>query len=186
MGDSEFIKRCAEKEIYAYGTAYIFESRSRSLRFGLRILSFLSLAVPVSVGGIAMAAANAKLLPVIVTISGLLSIPLFVITLWSLVFRWEERLAASENACKANSELKNGWEDLARYKGADAEEKFSALLERDRVQEEIDKKQDVTAKEKRRMMRASLIQYRRKCATCGVQPISMSVKGSSCATCGDF
>lgn len=186
MGDSDFVKRCAEKEIYAYGTAYIFESRSRSLRFRLRILSFLSLAVPLSVGGIAMAAADAKLLPVIVTISGLLSIPLFVMTLWSLVFRWEERLAASEHACKANNELKNGWEDLARYKGSDAEKKFSALLERDRLQEQSDVTQDVSAKEKRRMMRASLIQYRRKCATCGIQPIALSAKSSSCATCGDF
>jgi len=186
MGDSDFIKRCAEKEIYAYGTAYIFESRSRSLRFRLRILSFLSLAVPLSVGGIAMAAADEKLLPVIVTISGLLSIPLFVMTLWSLVFRWEERLAASEHACKDNNELKNGWEDLARYKGPDAEEKFRVLLERDRVQEQNDVRQDVSAKEKRQMMRASLIQYRRKCATCGVQPTSMSAKGSSCATCGNF
>ncbi|MBD3812838.1 MAG: hypothetical protein IE917_11555 [Betaproteobacteria bacterium] len=186
MEDSDFIKRCAEKEIYAYGTAYIFESRSRSLRFMLRILSFLSLAVPLSVGGIAMATADAKLLPVIVTISGILSIPLFVLTLWSLVFRWEERLAASEHACKANNELKNGWEDLARYKGPDAEEKFRVLLDRDRVQEQSDVKQDVSAKEKRQMMRASLIQYRRKCATCGVQPTSMSAKGSSCATCGDY
>lgn len=186
MGDSDFIKRCAEKEIYAYGTAYIFESRSRSLRFRLRILSFLSLAVPLSVGGIAMAAADAKLLPVIVLISGLLSVPLFVMTLWSLVFRWEERLASSEHACKINNELKNGWEDLARYKSSDAEEKFRVLLERDRVQEQNDVKQDISTKEKRQMMRASLIQYRRTCATCGVQPISMSAKGSSCATCGDF
>lgn len=85
MERSEFIKRCAEKEIYAYGTAYIFESRSRSLRFRLRILSFLSLTVPLSVGAIAMVAADAKLLPVIVTLSGLLSIPLFVLTLWSHV-----------------------------------------------------------------------------------------------------
>lgn len=186
MEDPDFIKRCAEKEIYAYGTAYIFESRSRSLRFRLRILSFLSLAVPLSVGGIVMVAADAKLLPVIVTISGILSIPLFVMTLWSLVFRWEERLAASEHACKVNNELKNSWEDLARYKGPDAEEKFRLLLERDRIQEQSDVRQDISAKEKRQMMRASLIQYRRKCATCRVQPTSMSAKESSCATCGDF
>ena len=186
MEDQYFIKRCTEKEIYAYGTAYIFESRSRSLRFRLRILSFLSLAVPLSVGGIAMAAADAELLPVIVTISGILSIPLFFMTLWSLVFRWEERLAASEHACNVNNELKNGWEDLARYKGSDAEEKFRVLLERDRIQEQSDVRQDVSAKEKRQMMRASLIQYRRKCATCGVQPISMSADNISCATCGNF
>ena len=186
MNDSAFIKRCSEKEIYAYGTAYIFELRSRSLRFRLRILSFLSLAVPLSVGGIAMAAADAKLLPVIVTISGILSIPLFVLTLWSLVFRWEERLTASEHACKINNELKNGWEDLARYEEPDREDKYRVLLERDRIQEQHDLSQDVSAKEKRQMMRASLIQYQRKCATCGIQPISMSAKNSSCATCGDF
>lgn len=186
MGDTDFVRRCAEKEIYAYGTAYIFESRSQSLRFRLRILSFLSLAVPLSVGGIAMTAADAKLLPVIVIISGILSIPLFGMTLWSLVFRWEERLAASEHSCKVNNELKNGWEDLARYKGLDAEEKFQVLLDRDRAQELSDVGQDISAKEKRQMMRASLIQYRRKCATCGIQPISMSAKGSSCATCGNF
>lgn len=186
MEDSDFIKRCAEREIYAYGTAYIFESRSRSLRFRLRILSFLSLAVPLSVGGIAMATADKNLLPVIVLISGVLSVPLFVMTLWSLVFRWEERLDAAGHACKVNNELKNGWEDLARYKGPDAEEKFSVLLERDRIQEQSDVRQDVSEKEKKKMMRASLIQYRRKCATCGVQPISMSAKGISCTTCGDF
>ena len=186
MVDSDFVKRCAEKEIYAFGTSYLFEQRSQSLRFRLRILSFLSLAVPLSVGGIAMASADTKLLPVIVTISGLLSIPLFVMTLWSLVFRWEERLAASEHACKVNNELKNGWDDLARYAGSDAEEKFRALLERDRMQEQNDVMQAVSAKDRRRMMRASLIQYRRKCATCGNQPTSMSAKANSCATCGDF
>ncbi len=186
MADHDFVKRCADKEIYAFGTAYIFEMRSQSLRFRLRILSFLSLVVPLSVGGIAMASADTKLLPVIVTISGLLSIPLFVMALWSLVFRWEERLAASEHACKTNTGLKNRWEDLARYAGTDAEEKFAALLERDREQEQSDVMQGVSAKDKRRMMRASLIQYRRKCATCGVKPTSMSANGCSCATCGDF
>ena len=85
-----------------------------------------------------------------------------------------------------NNELKNGWNDLARYTEPDAEEKFRALLERDRMQEKNDVMQDVSAEEKRQIMRASLIQYRRKCATCGIQPISMSAKGSSCATCGDF
>lgn len=186
MEDSDFTKRCTDKKIYAYGTAYIFESRSRSLRFRLRILSFLSLVVPISVGGIVMVAADVKLLPVIVTISGIFSIPLFVMTLWSLVFRWEERLAASEHACKVNNELKNSWEDLAQYEISDREEKFRALLERDRVQEQSDVKQDVSVKERRQMMRASLIQYCRKCATCGVQPTSMSVNGISCTTCGNF
>jgi mobilome CxxCx(11)CxxC protein len=186
MTDADFVKRCADREIYAYGTAYLFESRSRSIRFRLRILSFLSLAVPLSVGGIAMVAADASLLPFIVAISGILSIPLFVMTLWSLVFRWEERLAASEQSCKINHELMNGWSDLAQYTGPDAEEKSRLLLERDRIQEQSDIMQDVSAKDKRLMMRASLIQYGRKCAICGVQPVSMSAKGSSCSNCGDF
>ena len=186
MSENDFEKRCAEREIYAFGTAYLFEARSSALRFKLRILGFLSLAVPVSVGGIAMVSADTKLLPVIVTISGILSAPLFVMTLWSMVFRWEERLAASERAFMANNELKNNWEDLARYTGEDREEKFNALLERDRLQEQNDVLQAISGKDKRRMMRASLIQYRRKCATCGVQPRSISEKQNDCATCGNF
>ncbi len=186
MVDSDFVKRCAEKEIYAFGTAYLFEERSRSLRFKLRIITFLSLAVPLSVGGISMTSADSGFLPTIVMISGVLSIPLFVMSLWSLVFRWEERLAASEHAFKNNIELKNRWEDLARYKGENAEEKYQALLEHDRLQEQSDITQSISAKDKRRMMRASLIQYRRSCATCGVQPKSMSAKRNSCSSCGDF
>ncbi|MDA8503803.1 hypothetical protein NNO02_15240 [Citrobacter sp. Awk 2] len=186
MTTPDFTSRCLEQEIYAYGTAYLFESRARTLRFRLRILSFLSLAVPVSVGGIAMAAANEKLFPIIVSLSGLLSVPLFVMTLWSLVFRWEERLTASEHACKINNDLKNKWHDLSQYRENDAEDKFRSLIDRDRIQEQHDRTQDVSAKDKRRMMRASLIQYRRKCATCGVQPSSMSAKGSSCTTCSEF
>ena len=186
MTEIDFVKRCVEKEIYAFGTAYFFEKRSRSMRFKLRILSFLSLAVPLSVGGIVMVSADTKLLPVIVTISGILSIPLFVMTLWSLVFRWEERLATAELSHKGNNKLKNSWEDLSKYKGLDAEERFQSLIEHDRMQEEIDRMQDVSEKDKRLMMRASLIQYRRKCATCNVQPTTLSKNGSSCATCGDF
>jgi len=107
-------------------------------------------------------------------------------TLWSLVFRWEERLAASERSCKLNNELKNGWSDLARDPGTDAEEKFQSLLARDRMQEQTDVEQDVSAKDKRMMMRASLIQYRRKCALCDIQPLSMSESSNRCAICGDF
>ncbi|KWV84383.1 mobilome CxxCx(11)CxxC protein [Pseudomonas haemolytica] len=186
MDSPALLTRCAEKEIYAYGTAFLFESRSRALRFRLRILSFLSLAVPLSVGGTALVSADAKLLPVIVTISGILSIPLFAMALWSLVFRWEERLAASEHSCKLNNELKNRWNDLARYTGSDAEQRFQTLLDRDRMQEHDDVTQDVSVKDKRRMMRASLIQYRRQCATCGIQPISLSAKSSNCEMCGKF
>ncbi|HCI4281136.1 TPA: hypothetical protein NO555_004487 [Klebsiella variicola subsp. variicola] len=186
MADPNFTNRCLEQEIYAYGTAYLFESRTRNFRFRLRILSFLSLAVPLSVGGIAMVATDEKLLPIIVSISGILSVPLFIMTLWSLVFRWEEKLTASEYACKTNNDLKNKWHDLSQYSGTDAEEKFRSLIERDRIQEQYDRSQDVSEKDKRRMMRASLIQYRRKCATCGTQPTSMSAKKVTCTTCGKF
>lgn len=186
MVNPTFSTRCLEKEIYAYGTASLFERRSRSLRHRLRTLNFLSLAVPISVGGTALVAANTKLLSIFVIISGILSIPLFIMALWSLVFRWEERLTASEHSCKLNNDLKNRWNDLARYTGSDPEERFQTLLELDRTQEHNDVKQDVSEKDKRKMMRASLLQYRRKCATCGLQPVSQSAKSSKCATCGDF
>jgi len=186
MVSPDFVTRCTDKEIYAYGTAFLFEGRSAALRFRLRILSFLSLAVPLSVGGTAFVAADAKWLPIIVTISGILSIPLFVMTLWSLVFRWEERLAASERSCKLNNDLKNRWNDLARYAELDSEDKFQTLLNLDRTQEHNDITQDVSVKDKRRIMRASLVQYSRQCATCGIQPTSLSAKSSSCGTCGDF
>ncbi|GAB7543678.1 mobilome CxxCx(11)CxxC protein [Cupriavidus sp. 8B] len=178
-------QQCLEKEIYAYGTAFLFEGRARGLRYCLRILSFLSLAVPLSVGGIAMTFSDPVRLSTVVKVSGGLSIPLFVMTLWSLVFRWEERLAASEHSRRVNTELKNSWEDLRRFKGRDAEERFKTLLEADRKQEQKDIGQDVSAKDRRRMMRASLIQYQRACATCRVQPASMSVwRRAKCATCG--
>jgi mobilome CxxCx(11)CxxC protein len=186
MSAQDFAKRCLEKEIYAYGTAFLFERRSGALRFGLRILSFLSLLVPLSVGGIALAGANSEWLPAIVTISGVLSVPLFGMTLWSLVFRWEERLATSVNSFKFNNDFKNKWNDLARYSGADAEDKYQKLLELDRAQEQSDILQDVSAKDKRRMMRASLVQYGRPCFTCGLLPSSLSAKSSKCGTCGDF
>lgn len=186
MNPGQSIQQCKDREFYAYGTAHIFESRTKSLRFRLRILSFLSLVVPLSVGGIAMAAADADLLPIIVTISGFLSIPLFVMALWSLVFRWEERLAASEYSFKMNNELKNEWDDLSRYHGGNWQIKYADLLKRDRSQEAFDLKQDISAKEKRQAMRASLIQYQRKCAVCGVQPTSMLAKSIACGTCGNF
>ncbi|NKF95636.1 hypothetical protein GO290_02736 [Ralstonia solanacearum] len=184
MAKQTFEQRCLEREIYAFGTAHLFEGRARGLRLRLRILSFLSLAVPLSVGGIAMTFSDPERLSVIVKVSGALSVPLFVMTLWSLVFRWEERLAASEHSRRVNTELRNYWEDLKRYKGGDAEEQFSRLVEQDRKQEQKDLGQDVSAKDKRRMMRASLIQYRRPCATCGVQPKSMSTWRKKCVTCG--
>jgi len=185
MANAHLIQKCKDKELYAYGTAYLFERRANSLRWRLRIITFLSLAVPLSMGGIAAAFSKGQLLEIAVTLGGGLSIPLFILTLWSIVFRWEERFSSSIQAMKNNNKLRNKWEKLAICKDTDFEEKVNELLAKDQDQEEQDRDQDISKKDERIMMRASLIRYQKECAICNKIPKSMKEK-SICDTCGNL
>jgi mobilome CxxCx(11)CxxC protein len=184
MTEQELKEECHKKAIYAYGTAYLFENRANSLRWRLRTITFLSLAVPVCMGGIAMAFTKGQFVEASVLVGGILSVPLFILTLWSNVYRWEERYASSMQSMRNNNKLKNKWELLEKYAGPDFESKVNDLREQDQDQEQQDREQDISKKDERRIMRASLIQYQKTCVHCNKKPMSM--KPTDCPVCGDF
>lgn len=182
---SKLKQECWNRALYAYGTAWLFRHRQNSLRWKLGTTQFLGVVVPVSVGSVALGfGAYPQILSYSLIVAGILSIFQLILTVWSLTFRWDNDYAEALSTVKANTNLRLQWEDLARDSPNDLDKKVNDLKILDRNQELKDIQKNITDKDNRKMMRASLLFYKRKCATCNEIPTSM--KSTECATCGNF
>jgi mobilome CxxCx(11)CxxC protein len=161
---------------------------ARRYKWLLRILDFLGIVVPVTVGGIVLSfGAEPRYLPYIVVPAGILSIIQLVMSVWSLVARWQDALVYAEESVSSNHRLSREYESLGRNlpdKLADLKLRYSLLEKENQLRNEIDNKQGLTEKEKRAGLRAGLRRFQRPCVVCGQVPQSM--KPSGCDVCGNF
>lgn len=181
-------KDCWDQAIYAYGTAWIFEQRAKRSRLLLRLLDFLGIAVPVTVGGIILSfGTTPNYLPYIITAAGVLSIVQLVMSVWSLVARWEDALVYAEQSISSNHRLSREYESLGKNPPPELPDlrlRHTLLEKENQLRSELDNKQGLTEKEKRAGLRAGLRQFQRRCVACGQIPQSM--KPSDCDVCGNF
>jgi mobilome CxxCx(11)CxxC protein len=185
MPTADEIKYCREKEIYAYGTAWLFQQRSLSLRGKLKILSWLSLVVPILVGVLLGTFDSPELKAVTNIGSGLLGGILAVVGAWSVVAGWSDGLSKAERSMLANTDLCALWRDLQGYTAPDFSNRMDTLKVKDRAQESNDQLDGITLKDKACMMRAALLQYRLPCAGCGSVPTSLNPGNHKCAVCAN-
>jgi mobilome CxxCx(11)CxxC protein len=172
---------------YAYGTAYIFEKRAYKLRWRLRILTFLGIAVPLALGGaVASFGLNCKYLGIIIFITGVLGIMQLIGSTWALVAKWEDEYAYSLESISSNYSLSDKYKELGESppRSDEFRIKIDLLDAENRIRKESDLKHGITDKEKRMGHRAALRQFRRACVECKEIPTSM--KGSNCNVCGNF
>jgi mobilome CxxCx(11)CxxC protein len=178
-------KICADKEVYAYGTAWLFQERARSLRLKLNILSWLSFGIPLLIGALLGVFDSPDILGRIKFASGILGGVLSFWGLWGLVAGWTDSLSKSERSVVANTSLREEWNEMQANISTDAPVRFAALKAKDLAQEQTDQLNGISNKDKSKMMRASLMQYQKQCAVCGTKPISMK-PANNCATCSNF
>jgi len=185
MATTDVTKHCRDRAFYAYGTYRIFEQRALGLRWKRNAITFLGILVPVVVGSLILSFGTMpKILPYILALAGIVGTVQLVMSVWSLVARWDEQHSYATSAMLANTRLFNSWEKLANSAPNISPQMHAELEAEDGRQEQADLAQHITPKEKRFAMRASLQHMGLPCATCGIKPTSM--EPSSCDICGNF
>lgn len=178
-------QECWTRALYAYGTASIFERRARQLRPWVRGLTFLGVAVPASAGGVLLSVGpNAAAIPWLLAIAAPLGVLQLVLSVWSLSARWDDSLVYFQESATDNHRLSEQYRKIAADPPQDARLRFEILEASYQARCDADYKQVISEKEKRRGLRAGLLQFRRKCAACNSVPDSM--RASKCGVCGDF
>ncbi|MBQ0895672.1 hypothetical protein KBX37_21675 [Micromonospora sp. U56] len=176
-----------DRAFYASATAAIFGYRAEKLKRRLQLLTFVALAVPIVVGGLALAyGAGFRFLHLAVAIGALVGLVQLVISLWSVVATWVEEYGYSAASLVDNSQIAQELEELANepLELDELRQRYVALKARDTARRAQDYTHGVTDQEKRRGHRSALRDRGRKCAGCGEVPTS--IKPSTCGVCGDF
>lgn len=184
----ELRQRCWNSALHAFGTAWWFGERATSLRKKLRALAFLGLIAPVAVGAVVLGFGVDYEIKPLLFVAGVISLAQLLWTLWSMSAGWQEAFSAAANSQKKNTEIYQAWEGLAKTPPQDLDvflSKVEVLPTVDQMQATSDIAYGIDDRDKRMMMRRGLLQYGRKCATCGKKPESMKTN-EKCSTCADF
>lgn len=179
-------KECFEKRFYCFGTTKIFEKRVEKYGFRLKAISFMGLLSPVLLGGFvaAFSTEHEVLKNILLPLCGFLTILQAVLSLLSLVSKWDDVFAYSISAVKNNTRLTNDFEQLSNQSEGKIKRDLPRLLEAFNRQEIEDTAQSISIKEKRFAMRNTLFQYKNKCETCNKVPESLTP--TTCDTCGNY
>ncbi|MBI3799361.1 MAG: hypothetical protein HY268_20645 [Deltaproteobacteria bacterium] len=180
-------EKCWERAFEAFGTAAIFERRASNLRWKLHLLAFLGLGTPLVVGSVVLSFdLESRYLLLLKALAGILTVPLFAVSLWSLVAKWEDKLSYALESSSANNRLSNDYREFA--KNPPTEPEFRLGLDRldieDQLRNDTDNRQGISEAEKRFGMRAALFKFQKQCISCGKVPESL--RPTSCNTCGNF
>lgn len=180
-------RECNDSAVHCFGTAYIFEKRARCLRWRTRILLFLGIAGPASVGAIL----GSFLLPdqyrkYVLGIAAGIALLQLIGSIWSLIAKWDDSLSYFLESKSHNYRLADHFANLAMETSlSDAEfnTNLGVLNKESELRSDLDNRQDLTDKEKRMGLRAALRQYQRPCVKCTKVPNSL--KPTKCPICGN-
>lgn len=171
-----------------WASVKIFEARVGRLRLRLRLFVFVGLAVPIFVGSLLVAAGAIETpTPVLLGIWILLGTQA-VLSLWSIIDRWEEKLAFAQEYSIANLRLFREAETVrnSTLEAAEMMARLEDLKSREEPQIAKDESQTIADYERRYGHRAAHYQLKFKCDTCQVVPKALDPKDYSCETCGKF
>lgn len=181
-------KRTWKRAYDAYGTAWVFEGRSRRLRDRLNFVNYAGIATPLLVGATVLSfGVKTDILPMMLTIVGIVGILQLLISLWSIIAKWVEGHAYSVESMLANNRLAARFEDLASNPPDDYDkfkERYDRIVVEDDHRRDLDMKWNVTEREKRSGTRYTLRRFKLRCEGCGKVPTSMVA--SKCDVCGNF
>jgi mobilome CxxCx(11)CxxC protein len=183
--DTNILQACRHLALESFGTAYIFEQRSKKTRNKLKLLTFFGLAGPLATGAVAGSfGLKSPFTSNVLILAGVVAIIQALISLWAIVDHWDNEQAYAVESMVVNHKLAAKFKKLADSAPADIQNQFDVLEAEYRGREESDKKQGVTEEEARMGLRAALRQTQSKCARCGEIPWSM--KATNCDVCGKF
>lgn len=179
---------CWNKALDAFAYSQIFNARIARYGNYLSMLTLFGILVPAFVGAFALSYAyNKALMDLVLAIATPLTIIQFVISVCSIVFKWDDRLSYAMESATEHTSLCEQYRKLANTPPA-TESELAHALEMVDITYMQRTRQDVKAGiahwEERRGMRAGLRNFGRKCAGCRTVPLS--VDSTDCDVCGKF
>lgn len=179
---------CWNKAIHSFGTAYIFDKKSKRHSKHTNMLKIFGIIVPISVGATVL---GYGLDTTIFKVSIALAIPLSIIQLifsvFAVVQKWDDELAYAFEASQDLSLLSDSFKKLASLPPNNFEEldkKFEILNTRLKARTQQNSKHNIKEWERRMGMRYALREFQRECVGCKTVPISMI--STDCDVCGKF
>ncbi|HIF9499298.1 TPA: mobilome CxxCx(11)CxxC protein [Photobacterium damselae] len=185
MDEEEIKKKCFESEFYSFGTSKIFERRVKKYGFKLKGITFLGLLSPVLLGGVvaSFSVDSVILKNYLLPACGVITILQAILSLLSLVFRWDEVYSYASGSVQNNTMLTSNFKRLKDSNKINMKQ-FQSLMDEYDQQNKSDISQNISVKEMRYAMCVSLLQYQIECRGCGIKP--RSLKPSTCDVCGKF
>lgn len=175
---------CWDTALHCFGYSYIFKRRYRIYRFWLRVLLFVGLATPLTVGALAT---TFGLKPWVITIASIIGIVQVVLSLWAVVHKLDDATFYAHKSGTENDALAESYRSLGKNPPSQ-KTKFIheyELLEARRTNiVSSDAEQGTTPKELRMAHRAGLREFQRECVACKCVPTDM--KSTACGVCGNF
>jgi mobilome CxxCx(11)CxxC protein len=150
------------KAVHAFATSYIFQRRARVRKKQLQALTYVGLALPLTVGGLVLAYGAFRGLKVIIAIASAIAVTQAAIALWSIVGGWVEGYSYAVTSAAANESLSTRFSELGRNPPNDINElqhMYEKLQVEDDARRERDHQQGIKEAELRMGMRAALRQF---------------------------
>lgn len=180
-------RECSIEALHCFATAHVFEVRANILRQRIRMLTFLGIVVPATVGLTFMSfGGNSTLTASLVVVGSILLILQLIGSVWSLVQRWDDNFAYALESMSANRSFYEQFKELASETLSEEEAniRYQLLQRESQARSKEDEKQGFTENEKRMGMCAGLRHLQRQCAACHQIPTTMTP--TTCNVCGNF
>ena len=183
----EIRSRAWNHALNAHGTFEVFARRQRRLRRRTQLRDFLGLLVPILVAFAATATWLDRYRDWALAALGVAGLAQFIVTVWSIIKRWDEELAYASRAVRDSYELKTAWIQIAENEVTNPELSYQITFEQQRIIDSHDIGKEFTLSEKRYGMRLALFERQRKCAVCEHVPKSPRMPRfvwNRCDACG--
>ncbi|MFG1411444.1 mobilome CxxCx(11)CxxC protein [Xanthobacter sp. VTT E-85241] len=190
MSPEEIRAKSADNALHAEGTRHIFDERTRKLSILVRSRDFIGIAIPLVIGYVLSAdffdfLKNYQRLAI--TVLALLALAQLLLTLWSLISKWDEELQYCNRASRDSYALRTAWNKLAENDAENLELEYKLLSKRQDDADSHDIQKGIKPAEYAAGMRTGLILFKRKCYTCDKVPTTRTAPWrpkSPCMTCG--
>lgn len=171
-----------------FGYGYIFEQRAKRLRRNLTLLQVLGVIVPATVGSILIGyGTKFKYLEAIISIAIFTSVIQFIISIWALIYKWDDELSYAYDAMQSYQSLYNRFSNLGKFPPPSYEllRVDYDLINADYItRNQLNTQHNIKEWEKRLGMHYSLREHKELCYGCQIKPLSMN--STNCYVCGNY
>lgn len=172
----------------AIGYSFIFSKRMNKMSGRIRALTTMGIIVPVAASSIVYAYYhNQEIVAYTVLIATPIGIAQFLLSLFSIIYKWDDNLAYAIEATAAHSVIADKYRKLANTPPetfSDLKTSYDLLEIESTERAKQDAKQGIKPWELRMGMRAALRELQRKCVGCNTVPLSL--ESTKCHVCGNY